>query len=300
LFHPPNAEARPITLTSIQAGLGNQLFQYAIARRLSISVSGDLVLILADDFSGRYQRRFGLQHFNVSGHIVYQSQIKSSLPNLFPNRPMPDQVTYEKLIFHCIGEQTKDPIFNPEILTLRGSVQLQGFWQDERYFTDIADVIRQDCTLKTELSERNRIMRARILGAPSAFIHVRRGDYLAPQHIDLFGVCAPDYYHAAVELLRSRHGRHINIYVFSDDFGWVRETAIGGPDAELVDWNSDAPWDDLYLMRACQHAVIANSSFGWWGAWLGDWPGRTVVAPKLWFKATPQYTEIVPPRWLRI
>jgi hypothetical protein len=187
----------------------------------------------------------------------------------------------------------------PEVLAWRGDARLEGFWQDERYFADIGDVIRQDFTLKTDLGERNRAVLSRVRGGPSAFIHVRRGDYLAAHYVDLFGVCDIEYYRRGLEILRSRVGDP-RIFVFSDDPTWAREQLARGTDVEIVDWNGDHPAFDIALMQACQHAVIANSSFSWWGAWLGERPGRTVIAPRVWFKAVPEFQDVPPPRLIQV
>jgi hypothetical protein len=141
---------------------------------------------------------------------------------------------------------------------------------------------------------------ARIQTDPSAFIHVRRGDYLQPGQIDRYGVCSKDYYDHAAALLRQQVGSNLRFFVFSDDPAWVRQNRIGGESAEIIDWNGNTPEQDIALMMACKHAIIANSSFSWWGAWLAETPGQIVIAPRIWYKAVPQYQDIVPKRWLRL
>jgi len=300
LVYPLDTAPRPIIITAIKSGLGNQLFQYATARRLAVASGGHLVLLLLRDYlTEPHSRRFGLQNFNVAGHTVLQSRAAATIGKLFPNHPMPTHESREKPIFEGVGQNMNDPFFIRDVLTWREGLELDGYWQDERYFADIRPRIIRDFTLKEPLDSRSRDCLARIRAAPSAFFHIRRGDYLSAEFCNLFGVCTADYYGRALEILRARVPR-VRVFVFSDDPGWVRENAIGGEGAEIVDWNAAAPAHDLALMRACSHAVIANSSFGWWGAWLGELPGGIIIAPRLWYKAVPEYRDIVPDRWMRI
>ena len=181
-------------------------------------------------------------------------------------------------------------------MTLRGSAKFVGCWQSERYFADIADVIREDFTLRDDLDRRSQDTLDRIGGGPSCFIHVRRGDYLQEDN----GLCSMHYYRHAVGLMRERLGDSVRFFVFSDDPAWVREAQVGGADAEIIDWNGEVPERDLALMRRCGHAIVANSSFSWWGAWLGAAAARMVIAPRVWSKGRSDCEEIAPERWLRL
>jgi hypothetical protein len=108
------------------------------------------------------------------------------------------------------------------------------------------------------------------------------------------------YYKEALALIQSYYVDS-KVFVFSDDREWCLQNFMG---YDVVQGTSK--YEDLWLMAQCQHAVIANSSFSWWGAWLGDWGDsksrRIVVAPKQWFNpaANVDASDIVPERWLRI
>jgi hypothetical protein len=295
---------KALIATSIRAGLGNQMFQYAAARRLAHHAGGELVLVTDGP------EPFRLPVWRIQGVTVPAGQV---VPNrrfglFLGRRPRPGDVPVrqEKLIWDLIPQsgtpalaQTQSLLFMPELLCWRGHVLLRGYWQDERYFTDIRPLIEDDFRLRQPLDPRSGDCLSRIRAGVSAFIHVRRGDYLSPEFADLFGTCSADYYHQAMTMLRARVPA-VRFFVFSDDPGWVRENQIGGRDADIIDWNGAAPARDLVLMRECAHAIIANSSFGWWGAWLGERTESVIIAPKIWFKAVPEYRDIIPPRWLRL
>jgi hypothetical protein len=294
-------EPVPRIITSIGAGLGNQMFQYATARRLAHVNGADLLLYLGDRYHAGAKRSFRLDNFAISarfaaeaeaGGLRRMSRLKRRLARFLPGLKPPNDP-------EVVREETLR--FNPAILGLHGNVKLAGAWQCERYFSDIADILRREFTLRAELDARNRETLARILSGPSAFIHVRRGDYVTSTKINrLYGTCSLDYYEAGLHILRARTGTALRLFVFSDDPAWVRQMQIGGNEAVIVDWNGNTPERDLALMRACSHAIIANSSFSWWGAWLGDEGERTVIAPRAWFRRRSDYEDIVPERWIRL
>jgi hypothetical protein len=293
---------RPLIATSIRAGLGNQMFQYAIARRLALKAKGELVLVL----EGPEQYRLSV--FSISGREVAFGAALTPARRFFPRRarPAPEiPLIQEKSVWDLIGQfgpqapAGQEMLYTPNLLQWRGHALLRGYWQNERYFADIRPRILRDFSLKRALDARSQQCLARIHAGPSAFFHIRRGDYLLPKFIDRYGVCTAEYYHRALEMLRARVPG-VKIFVFSDDPAWAAANAIGGAGAEIIDWNIDTPEHDLALMQACTHAVIANSSFSWWGAWLGERPESITIAPRTWYKILPEYREIVPERWLRL
>jgi hypothetical protein len=128
-------------------------------------------------------------------------------------------------------------------------------------------------------------------------IHVRRGDYLTDETtLELAGIADLSYYQQAVSLLRSGM-KDPSYYVFTDDPEWVRNNFEIGVHFELVTANGqEKGFEDLRLLSSCKHQVISNSSFGWWGAWLNDNPGKTVIAPRVWRKSGPDMYK--PENWI--
>jgi len=312
-------EETAIVQAILSGGIGNQMFQYAAARRFALRADCELLLAPVPPARGELHTKYRLRHFNIAGRDIPigrvsaahaplpQKALRRLVPALFPPEKTPPELIRELVIFDfgsasMAGKLTETDclLFNPEMMKPRKNVRLWGYWQNERYFADIAPLIKQEFQLKSGLDRRSQACVAMIKTGPSAFLHVRRGDYLAVRNINRLGVCPPGYYEAGIALLRERHGNDLKIFVFSNDADWVRANKIGGDDAIIIDWNGQAPQNDLMLMRACQHAIIANSSFSWWGAWLGEWPGQTVIAPRVWFKVVPEYRDIVPERWLRL
>ena len=115
-------------------------------------------------------------------------------------------------------------------------------------------------------------------------------------------LCDQAYYDQAVAAVRARLDRDPTVFVFSDDPAWAKENLPLPFEKIVVDFNGpEADYEDLRLMGLCQHNILANSSFSWWGAWLGETPGAIVTGPARWF-ADPKLSnpDILPDRWLRI
>ena len=151
---------------------------------------------------------------------------------------------------------------------------LAGFWQREEYFSEIADVIRKEFTFREPPDAQNaETLREIATSGNAVCVHVRRGDYLEPQMHAFFGLCGLDYYRQAMELMRGRVNGP-RFFLFSDDPAWARGHLHIDDRTRLVDHNvGGQDHEDLRLMAACRHFIIANSSFSWWGG-LAECRGR--------------------------
>jgi hypothetical protein len=194
--------------------------------------------------------------------------------------------------------------YQPELLSLRGDVYYEGYWQSEKYFKGMAGDIRKAFTFGRVLSPENeRTLQS--LPRPAASIHVRRGDYIKYANLD---ICTPSYYERAVAALGTGIA---SVLVFSDDIGYCKHTLeLGDVPAVYVDRNRGADsWQDMAMMSHCDHHIIANSSFSWWGAWLDGKPGSRVIAPAVWNRREISdndryysftFADVVPELWERV
>jgi hypothetical protein len=130
---------------------------------------------------------------------------------------------------------------------------------------------------------------------------VRRGDYWNDPHVNSrFGVCPIEYYDAAIRLMKQRLSNPI-FFVFSNDLAWARDHLQPDEPCVFVDCNNDrSAVDDLRLMTAGKHFIIANSSFSWWGAWLSTAPDKIVVAPERWYKMNLPVHDLRPDAWIQL
>jgi hypothetical protein len=295
-------------IVKLMGGLGNQMFQYAVARRLAWRHETRLKLdlsFLEGDQTGNTQRKPVLSHLCISaerashwevanitgsGRNILESTAvklfqKSALAKLRPS------VCREKHIH-----------FDPIVLTLPDNSYLDGYWQSEKYFRDIEDIIREEFTVNYPLAGENLELAEIIQVTNSVSVHVRRGDYVASPNVNAFhGVCSADYYQDAVMEIASLIPVP-NFFIFSDDAGWVKEHLKLPYPVTVVENNGpDEAYEDLRLMSLCRHHIIANSSLSWWGAWLSLHPGKIVIAPKRWFNDPSINTgDLIPLGWLRL
>lgn len=291
-------------IARMQGGLGNQLFIYAAARCLAIKNVVPLKLDIVSGFKNdRLGRRYCLQRFNIKAEIAskYESfdfclgrEVQYFL------RKASKIIPIEKRRY-ITQESAK---VDPRILDLkvRGRIFLEGYWQSEKYFAEIADIIREEFTFKEDQTGQNKEFAQMISSSSSVSVHVRRGDYVSqPKTRRIHHVCGPDYYRRCIGEIAGRVGNP-HFFVFSDDTRWCRENLQLDYPVTFVNHNGpDKSHEDLRLMSQCRHHIIANSSFSWWGAWLNSNENKIVLAPKNWFAKTIIGAEdIVPDGWMKM
>lgn len=192
--------------------------------------------------------------------------------------------------------------FDPEVLSAPDNVYLQGYWQSEKYFKEIEDIIRQEFSIGASLTGKNLDVAELIKSTDSVSVHVRRGDYIASERaMAMHGICGMDYYMRCVEKIRS-YVKMPHFFIFSDEPDWVRENMRLSLPMTIVYHNPpDKGYEDMRLMILCKHNIIANSSFSWWGAWLNSNPEKIVIAPQTWFNDPSRNTkDLIPNGWLKI
>jgi hypothetical protein len=182
----------------------------------------------------------------------------------------------------------------------RGTNFYFGGWPSEKYFLSVKDQIVKDFTFTTPTDPQNVRHIQDINGSNSVSIHVRRGDYLNDNNMELFGrVCTKGYYEKAINVIKGKVDDP-HFFVFSNDADWVRSN-LHMKNVTYVTcnygWNS---WIDLYLMSLCKHNIIANSTFSWWGAWLNANPDKIVISPSRYLNNDSGHTDVYPESWIKI
>ena len=153
------------------------------------------------------------------------------------------------------------------------NVDLFGYFQSPKYFNHISDEIKSDFTFTEEVDTLCSEMFDSIEGDKVIALHIRRTDYTTnPNH----PLQPMEHYENALK----HFDKNVRILVFSDDPKWCQEQELFADDIIMISEGNDADID-LCLMSKCNYHIIANSSFSWWGAWLGD--SEKVIAPKNWF-----------------
>ena len=274
-------------ITTLMGGLGNQMFQYAMARRLADVRGADLVLDLGS-FDRDPLREYALDCFAIRARLEHRPNGRRLGMRSVPGRLLSlGGLSWSHLRLLGIRPVYVEPYFHfdPQVLDLPGEVEVQGYFQSEKYFQDHSRTIREDFTFTAPLDGDNAEMAQRMAGCESVSLHVRRGDYVNNPETAFIGTCRPDYYSNCVRRILERVDSP-RFFVFSDDPAWAEQNLdlLGCP-AEFVSHNlGRADHEDLRLMSLCRHNVLANSSFSWWAGWLNANPDKLVLAPAIWLR----------------
>jgi hypothetical protein len=259
-------------IAKLEGGLGNQLFQWARVRHLSLKHNAPAFLDLSYFELPREStpRNFSLDKFPF---INYHTEIKLA----GPSKPL--ETIADDFIFKEFNYQDNLNYY------------FDGYWQNEKYFKGSSDIIRRELAAPDEVVFRWK----EIIGScrQPVSLHVRRTDYLQFAHIH--PPLPVNYYENALGLVSG----YDSIIVFSDDIDWCKNNL---PFSDMIFAEGQSDVEDLWMMSFCKHNIIANSSFSWWGAWLNSNANKTVIAPKAWFgpSSVLSAAEIVPTSWLTI
>ncbi len=272
-----------MVIVRLKGGLGNQMFEYAAGRARALERNDELFLdttFLNDRTPRRHFtfRSYELGVFRIEEHFTILSRLSSVLPIplLWP-------------LLSVLVEKWRS--FFSE-----GFRCLDGYFQDEGHFKKFAAELRKDFTFKTAPSPVVEETMKKIREKESVSIHVRRGDYVSDSKTaEVHGFLGLEYYERAVEFISGRT-EHPHLFIFSDDLDWCRNHLKMKYPTDYV----SCGLDDLQLMSLCEHNIVANSTFSWWGAWLNANPKKIVVAPKMWFAGSNEEGDIIPKNWVRV
>lgn len=301
--NPPEKNST-IIMVELNGGLGNQMFQYAFGRALSLKYDCDFYInidTLKKGISNRYftARQFELNIFDIKAREAGENEIRKFSSNNLLAKIFKKQKS-KNIIF--IERSFK---YHPESENIQGNVYLKGYWQTEKYFTKWRNAIMKDFTFLLDKNKLTQKIGEDISLKNSVSIHIRRGDYLtSPSSNEVHGVLPLQYYIEAMEVIQNKVSDAF-FFVFSDDSNWVKQQFFKDKNnMVIVDHNTEKEsWQDMYLMSLCNHNIIANSSFSWWGAWLNNKPGKIVIAPLKWFAnvdLNTQTSDIIPDSWIKL
>jgi hypothetical protein len=301
-----------MVITSIAAeGLGNQMFYYAMGRAVANRLGTVLKLDLSN-FNRSHYRPYELDRFRIAAEIASPEEVRA-LTGLLGTRFGPRARTLRRACQRVgpLGRlvtgsfvHEKQFEFDPAMLSLRDNVYLHGRWQSERYFSDIAAILRDELQLKSLCDEDRDLSRCMEECECAVSIHVRRGDYVTlSQQGRGYTVLPIEYYEKAAAYMRAELG-HPRFFIFSDEPLWVQDN-LHLEDAIIVNLKGlDRGPRDLFLMSKCRHHIIANSTFSWWGAWLSSDRHGIICAPKQWLAPEAQQArcmdDLLPPTWIKL
>lgn len=322
-----NQEIYPndIVAVRVKGGLGNQMYQYAMAR--SIQMKTNKNLIIDTSFYKNYKLwNYGLDIFNlntdntVEVNVKYRELFELGLildyklngyysdinimdieQKLLESK---DSTVESRLKGYYFENEDREQLFNESLLYNKESkIYLDGYFENHKYYEGMEEILRDDFKVIKNINEKAKILLNDIKNENSVCLHVRRGDKAyCKETNEVHGVCSVEYFNNAVEILTSK-ASNLKFYIFSDDIEWVKkniklENGIY-VDRTMTTYN----YEDFELMKNCKHFIISNSSFSWWAAWLGEFEQKIVIAPqKLYAKEEKNKKSLdwTPDGWIRI
>ncbi len=263
----------------IRGGLGNQMFQYAFGRFLSLKTKSDLIFDITPilhriNRKSLTFRNFDLQNFNVIYKLDFCSNmaLKTGLYNLF---------FIINFIFSRISnflspdiKESSDFDINKIIAEFKGRMVFDGYWQNQDFFLEIREILLKEFVPRYELNKEESAILDAIKNSNSIAVHVRRGDYV---DLGLSNVCDINYYNNSIKIINNKISG-AKFFVFSDDPDWAKLNFVEDNFFIVSDYDSK-PCSDIFLMSQCKHQITANSSFSWWAAWLNENKEKIIIKP---------------------
>lgn len=271
----------------IKGNLGNQMFQYALAR--AIQERSGQTICLNTHFLTKYKPEYhcSLDDYILNNNVIFEDE--KSLPffvntyrgavralkGLFPEQ------FYEFCAKFGVYIWMQEPYKKMRIRKTK-NIYLVGYWQSAKYFAPIDRTIKKEFTPKQPLIEENWDLYNKIMNTESICVTIRRGDYVTNEKYKKeFFLCDNDFFLEGVKRIKEEIPNAVT-FVFSDDVAWVREN-VPFEGEVYYETGKDPVWEKLRLMSACKHFVISNSTFSWWAQHLSDYPDKIVYAPSKWF-----------------
>ncbi|MDD4153827.1 MAG: alpha-1,2-fucosyltransferase [Bacilli bacterium] len=284
--------------------LGNQMFEYAFIRMLEMnynqSVYADFSALEKDISDTKISQN--IDCFNLIIKKATKENLKKAC--LFPHNQKFGTLLYKAFLWFEI-KLNRNYFFEKNRAyivpdTLSRFSYLDGYWQSWRYLVGIEKEMRAELSPKKAPSLSFERMKTMINSGPSAFVGFRKGDYTAKKALKKFGIITESFYLRAMSYIQSKIP-DVTFYVFSNDIEWVKNNVnLSNFHVVYIDRELGlSTIDEQQLMACCQNAVIPNSTFHWWGAWLIQNPNKIVIAPEKWFvDGSP--IDILPPEWIQM
>jgi hypothetical protein len=289
----------------LKGRIGNQLFQYAAARKIASQNNTELKLDLSNmpyknKYGVEYNNVYALKFFNIIENIATENEISKIrkkginhyLRRIFKNR-VQRAIVWEK-----------DWLFDPDLNNVKNNnMYLRGIFQSEEYFKDIENIIRKEFTLKEPQNKEYDDMLEKISSCNSISVIIRRGDYLAPEALKTFYQCPPEYFLKGAEIIAEKIDSP-KLIIISDGMEWVKKNITFPYSCEYIPHDEFTDYQKLMFMSSCKHHVISNSTFAWWIAWLCQNPNKIVITPKAWLldktRNEKYIKHLIPDSWIKI
>ncbi|MFB9974854.1 alpha-1,2-fucosyltransferase [Allobacillus sp. SKP2-8] len=291
-------------VVKIIGGLGNQMFQVAFAKALSMEYN-EKIYLDTSVYQHYKIRDFSAFHLSISNSFNYIEDAKLTFTNkLFLKVSQKAYRAYQKIVRELI----KDDRFGErpfQLLTKKGlyynfdrffyhlpennsSVKcIYGYFQSEQYFIKYKDQIRSEMKVKTPVTENEKKILDEISSCNAVGVSMRLGDdYLNSPSLN---VCNEDYYYKAMDRMYNEN-KDVVFYIFSDNINRAKKNFNFKYKVRYIEGFKD--YESLRLLYSCNHFIISNSSFSWWGAYLSDNQDKVIISPNKWYNFMKEKPDI--------
>lgn len=268
-------------IVQVAGGLGNQLQQYALYRKLvrlgkeaRLDLSWFQKLDEKEKTGAVTGRKLELDFFD---RIIYEECTLEEREKLIGGTGIKGKLR-RKLLPATVHWFQESKMYHPEIFGFE-DMYLSGYFACEKYYADIMYDLREKIQFPPSQNPINEEMGEEMRECNSVSVHIRRGDYLNPENKAMFGgICTPAYYRKALEVMKE-NVPDAHFYVFSDDIPYVKRE-FTGRDFTIVDINHGREsFYDMWLMSQCRHNICANSTFSFWGTRLNVNRDKVMIRP---------------------
>lgn len=278
------------------------MFQYAVGRCLAYTLGTELKLDISS-FDNDELRDYQLGCFNIIESFASNSEISKLRDRSDIRIIRICKRIIRKLLFKKSPyvREVANFQFDPTILNLSDDKYLDGYWQSRKYFRDIDYLLRQEFKILTPFSKKVTEFAEQIKSCESVSIHIRRTDYLPNSYKNqAFTALSMDYYNKSINYIIIKIPA-AKLFIFSDDPVWCNKSfKLKYPFTIVDNAEENADCKELSLMALCKHNIIANSSFGWWAAWMNTNEEKIVIAPRKWTnKEIFVDQDFIPRGWIR-
>ncbi len=292
-----------MVITNLIGGLGNQMFQYAAGLALADKHNGKILVDITGFHKYKEHNGYELSKLFKAGIQIATHDDLRNLLGWRSSEFVRSNLRRAKMAKFRGKNFIVEPYFHywENFDSLSSDSYLVGYWQSPKYFETIVKRLREDFTFKIPLSVENQFLLDKITKKNSVSLHVRRGDYVInTKNKSIYEELNKDYYYRAIGFISERIHDPLFV-VFSDDPNWVLKN-IKLPDNTIyVNHNSGSEsYNDMRIMSHCNHNIIANSTFSWWGAWLNANHEKIVIAPDSWFINSNDVKDLFPDEWVRL
>ena len=262
-----------LMVVRVFGGLGNQLFQYAFGQYLKnqsgLPINYDFEYFKKNNFRSPNIKQFDFEILDSKKEASKKHiKFKSFRINNFYNK------VFSTKTFHC------EPLKDNHIIN--SNYYYQGYWQNKKYSLSVIDILKANFNLKIPSSALKKYLSNIEKINNTVSIHIRRTDYLLKKNSAIFSQLDKEYFLSSIDKLEGLlKETSLHFFIFSDDIAWAKNIFSEKNNINFIDGLED--FEDLYLMTKCNHHILSNSTFSWWGAVLNKQEDKKVICPKDWF-----------------